>query len=108
MISKCGIVFFIFGNKYDKNGNVINADGVRKEFDIAVKQKKYVFPIGATGYMAKELADIVLSDFELYNGEMPNIKILLQELNSDEITPDNIIKKMVKIIDILAFTPECK
>lgn len=108
MISKCGIAFFIFGNKYDKNGNVINADGVRKEFDIAVKQKKYVFPIGATGYMAKELADTVLSDFELYNGEMPNIKILLQELNSDEITPDNIIKKMVKIIDILAFTPECK
>ena len=108
MISKCGIAFFIFGNKYDKNGNVINADGVRKEFDIAVKQKKYVFPIGATGYMAKELADIVLSDFELYNGEIPNIKILLQELNSDEITPDNIISKMVKIIDILAFTPECK
>lgn len=106
MISKCGIVFFIFGNKYNPDNEIVNADGVRKEFDIAVKQGKYVFPIGATGYMAKELANEVLSNFEKYNGDMPNIKVILQELNDYAITPQKIIEKIIQIIDILAFRPE--
>ena len=81
---------------------------MRKEFDIAVKQHKYVFPIGATGYMAKELANEVLSNFEYYNGNMPNIKSLLQELNDSTIAPKKVIEKIIQIIDILAFRPELK
>lgn len=108
MIDKCGIVFFMFGNRYDDKGNLVNALGVRKEFDIAVKKHKYVFPIGATSYMAKELANQVLANFEQYNGKMPHIKRILKQLNSPKIKPDKIIDNILDIIDILAFRPECK
>ena len=108
MISKCGAVFFLFGNKKDKNGENINADGIKKEFDIAVSKKKYVFPIGATGYMAKELASIVLADFQKYNGEMPNVEKILQSLNNPNAESKEIIAGMLQIIDAIAFRPECK
>ena len=108
MISKCGTAFFIFGNKFNRAGEAINADGVRKEFDIAVKQGKYVFPIGATGYMAKELADLVLSDFKKYNGDMPNIEEIYKNINDPSIEPQKIIEGVLQIVDILAFRPECK
>ena len=107
-MDKCGIVFFMFGNRYDDQGNLVNAPGVRKEFDIAFKKNKYVFPIGATGYMAKELADQVLADFERYNGKMPNIKRILKELNSPKIESKDIIENILKIIETLAFRPENK
>ena len=108
MIDKCGVVFFMFGNRYDDQGNLVNAPGVRKEFDIAFKKNKYVFPIGATGYTAKELADQVLADFERYNGKMPNIKRILKELNSPKIESKDIIENILKIIETLAFRPENK
>lgn len=103
MIEKCGIVFFIFGNKYNEAGEIINADGVQKEFEIACTQKKKVFPIGATGYMAKKLAEEVLSNYELYNGDTPELKKILEELNNPQIEPNEIIKRVEKIIDTLAF-----
>ena len=43
---------FIFGNKL-KDENLVAADGVRKEFEIAKKQKVLLIPVGATGSMAK-------------------------------------------------------
>ena len=108
MIEQCGAVFFLFGNKENKNGDIVNADGVKKEFEIAVNKGKYVFPIGATGYMAKELADIVLADFKKYNGEMPNVEKILQKLNNPKIKSEDIITGILQIIDIIAFRPECK
>lgn len=108
MIDKCGIVFFVFGNRFDDNGNIVNAPGVRKEFDIALHKHKYVFPIGATGFMAKELAEEVLENFERYNGKMPNLKRILRKLNSSQIKSRDIIENVLKIIDTLAFRPENK
>ena len=86
----------------------MNADGVRKEFNFALQQKKYVFPIGAMVYMAKELADLVLSDFKSYNGDKPNIEKILRRLNNDDASPRDIISGIKQIVDILAFPPEHK
>ncbi len=105
MISKCGAVFFLFGNKIDENG-LSNAIGVRKEFDIAVKNGKYVFPIGATGYMSKELADIVLGDFEKYNGNNKDIERILRQLSNHDASEDEVINGILHIIDIISFRPE--
>ncbi len=35
MIAKCGIAISLFGNKRDTNGNVVLADGVDEEYEIA-------------------------------------------------------------------------
>lgn len=40
MIQQAGIAVFIFGNKKDENGNIIEADGMIEEFQIAKEQKK--------------------------------------------------------------------
>lgn len=56
--------------------------------------------------MAKELADIVLGDFKKYNGDMPNIERILRQLNSHNISGDEIIEGVLQIVDSIAFRPE--
>lgn len=103
MIEKCGIAFFLFGNKRDKAGNIIVADGVVKEFEIAHKQGKYVFPIGSTGGAAKILADKVLANYASYNKTSLDVERLYYELNLSKITADEIIEKICAIIDLIAY-----
>lgn len=103
MIDKCGIAFFLFGNKKDKNDNVVIADGVIKEFEIAHKKGKYVFPIGSTGGASKVLADKVLANYEEYNKTSPDVEKLYRELNSSHVTADEIIEKISKITDLIAY-----
>ena len=103
MIDKCGIVFFLFGNRLDDNGVIRNAPCVRKEFDIAILKNKYVFPIGTTGYMAKELAEEVLNNFEQYNGEFPDVKKILIELNKPHVPKKEIVEGIIRIIDCVVF-----
>lgn len=62
MIGLSGIALFLFGNKLNEDSNVINAGGVRKEFEIAQGTGVAVLPIGVTGYMAKELAEEMLRE----------------------------------------------
>ncbi|HCX4852929.1 TPA: hypothetical protein OZT43_004506, partial [Escherichia coli] len=61
MIGLSGIAIFLFGNKLH-DGRIVNADGVRREFQIAQETGVVVLPLGVTGYMAKELADEMLTD----------------------------------------------
>ena len=103
MVDKCGIAFFLFGNKKDKNGNTIDADGVIKEFEIAHHKEKYVFPIGSTGGASKILADKVLSNYAEYNKTSLEVKKLYYELNSPEITADEIVEKIITIVDLIAY-----
>lgn len=53
MLSNAGIALFFFGNKI-KNEELELSDGLKEEFEIAVKQNVLVIPIGCTGYMSKE------------------------------------------------------
>lgn len=54
LISQAGVALFLFGNK--KVGEeVVDADGVRKEYEIAQKNGLLLAPIGGTGFVAKAL-----------------------------------------------------
>ena len=104
MIDKCGIAFFMFGTKTDKNtGETIIANGMLEEFEIAHKQGKYVFPIGCTGGAAKVLAEKVLSDYKAYNDTPVEVEKLFFELNMSDIKPDKIIHNILQIVDLLAY-----
>ena len=98
MISLSGIAVIIFGNKNDGNGNIISANGVKREFEIATSQGLIPVPIAATGYMSKEIFDIILKDkATIYKGIewiIPHV----EELASDKLSPDQIIKKIIIII----------
>lgn len=56
MISEAGVCIFIFGNKLD-NGEVVIANGMLEEFQIAKKRGKIIIPIGSTGFAAKKIFD---------------------------------------------------
>lgn len=56
MISEAGVCIFIFGNKLD-NGEVVIANGMLEEFQIAKERGKIIIPIGSTGFAAKETFD---------------------------------------------------
>ncbi len=64
MIEHAGIAIFVFGNKRDGSGKVINSDGMREEFDLCIASGVVPIPIGATGYMAETLWKEVDSRFD--------------------------------------------
>lgn len=67
MISEAGVCVFIFGNKIDKDtGNVMIANGMLEEFEIAKEMNKIIIPVSGTGYAAKEIFNLLLSDKQNY------------------------------------------
>ena len=100
MISQCGIAIYMFGNK-QKDGEIINADGVKKEFNIAESYQLVNIPLAFTGSMAKEL----------YSENGNAIKNIL---NNDEIEyianfhdVDTNIDEIIKMINRLNSKEEC-
>lgn len=96
MISRAGISIILFGNKVD-NSSIVNAGGVKREFEIALEHGLVPIPISYTGYMAKELFDVISTDFEKYN--------LSEELYNDitQLTLDkeNLPKSVKQIVSIV-------
>ena len=98
MISLAGIALFIFGNKNDGKGNIIPANGVKREFEIAISQGLIPIPIAATGYVSQEIFDEILKAPKKFYEGMEWIVPILKELASDKLTVADIIKNVVTII----------
>jgi hypothetical protein len=98
MISLAGIAIFIFGNKNDGKGNIIPASGVKREFEIAISLGLIPIPIATTGYITKEILNEILKAPEKYYDKMDWIIPILQELASDKLPAEEIIKKIITII----------
>ncbi|MHC4042232.1 SIR2 family protein [Bradyrhizobium sp. 23AC] len=62
-----GSIIFIGGQKVE-NGEVVDADGVLSEFEVAKTSGCFLLPIGATGGAAKRIAD------QLLNSSSANIR----------------------------------
>ncbi|AJP42564.1 hypothetical protein EP12_01370 [Alteromonas australica] len=61
MISYSGIVIFLFGNKL-KDGEVVLADGLMSEFEIAKSKGLLLLPVGATGYASRNIYTQLLQE----------------------------------------------
>ena len=97
MVDIGGIAVFVLGNKV-VNGETQIADGVIEEFEIAVEKGLNVIPIGATGYASEELWKKVIEKFEAFYPNNPELKEYFELLGSKEMTSDEIIKTVCKII----------
>jgi hypothetical protein len=101
MISKAGIVLQLFGNKMD-GGNIRLADGLKEEFDIANEMGVTVIPIGATGYMAKELWKKINTSFtEYFPNANPDFIRLYNEIGESVDDPNQLISKILTVIEEL-------
>lgn len=65
MISRAGVSIFLFGNKLNDT-KIISADGMKSEFEIAVKRHNLIVPVGCTGYVAQELWNRINKDMSTF------------------------------------------
>ncbi|WP_088224929.1 SIR2 family protein [Desulfosporosinus sp. FKB] len=100
MLTNVGVAIFIFGNKFDDNGNVILANGMFEEFEISVKNGTIPIPVGVTGFAAQQLWQKVLDNFESYILR-PELKSLYKLLGDSNIPDLEIIKAIINIINKL-------
>jgi hypothetical protein len=65
MLSNAGFAIFLAGNVLDPaTGDVGRSEGVLEEFEIALGVGAYPIPVGATGFVARELWERVLRDLD--------------------------------------------
>lgn len=101
MISNVGIAVFIFGNKIDpETKDVIDANGMVEEFNIAIEKGAIPIPAGATGFTSKVLWEKVMDDFDNLVG-IEVLKPLYSELGDESKTSEELIEIVVKIINQL-------
>lgn len=60
-----GIAIFVFGNKLN-GSEVVLADGILKEFNLALERNLYIIPIGSTGYVAEDILNRIIDDTKTY------------------------------------------
>jgi hypothetical protein len=100
IISKCGISIFIFGNK--KSGDeIVDADGIMKEFIISNNNGNICIPFGITNFMTQKIYEIIsLNPSEYYEKPdivMPFVKKLADATTDFEEAIDVFIQ-LLKII----------
>lgn len=98
MLKFAGIAIFIFGNKLDGKGDIILANGVQREFEIAIENGLIPIPIATTGFMADNILNIILATPEKYYRNHEWIIPIVQSLSSDKLSSEEIIKKIIDLI----------
>ena len=101
MISLAGIALFMFGNKNDKDGKLVSAGGVRREFEIALAKGLVPIPIARTGYIADEIYQEINKQPDKYYKGIEWIIPLITELSSDKLTETELVTKIIFIINKL-------
>lgn len=85
MIAHCGVTFIVFGNKL-KDGKIIEANGVIREFEISAKQGNICIPIGITGYAAKTIYETIKLSPEKFYENSNSFFPLVEKLNEVGLT----------------------
>lgn len=100
MISRSGISIFIFGNKTNRDdGNIINANGVMSEFEIAKNYENLIIPVGYTGFAAKDIWMEVKNNFDIYyKNSSPLLKELFEGLNTIHKSKNDLVNTIVAFI----------
>lgn len=65
MISRAGVSIFLFGNKLNDT-EIILANGMKSEFEIAVERHNLIVPVGCTGYVAHEIWNTINKDMSAF------------------------------------------
>jgi hypothetical protein len=99
MLAQAGVAVFLFGNKQDASGNLVPADGMQEEFDIASGAHLAIVPVACTGHMAGTLHAHVLNHFADYY-PASGYKRLFQALSTDG-TAKQVAARVVTIIQKL-------
>lgn len=93
MLDHAGIAIFLFGNKL-VDGQVVESNGMRQEFEIARSKGVFIIPVGITGSISRNLWEEVLRDFKVEDHPRGNEILPLLHALGDEKTDLNEAKKI--------------
>jgi hypothetical protein len=100
MLKYAGIAIYIFGNKTNSEQigerKIINATGVRKEYEIAKEYGMIHIPVQSTGYMAEEISREM--EAENFNTEKGSALHKLYTSLSQTSDPDKVIEVIISIL----------
>jgi len=101
-IPLAGTAIFVFGNKKAKDtGDIVPANGMQEEFDIAIANGLKPIPIGATGFVAKDLWEQITKNFDKYYPDHPELKTEFDRLGDAALSNSDLIKTTINIINNL-------
>lgn len=99
MISRAGISIFLFGNKLN-NTEVVLADGMKSELEIAKKMHNLIVPVGCTGYVAQEIWATVNNDMStFYTNVDDKITEAFAKLNTNSDN-SNLVDDIISFIEL--------
>lgn len=101
MLSKAGIAIFLFGNKLNDKGEIVNSNGMEEEFKICLESGVIPIPIGATNFISKILWDEIMTNFDKYYPDNSNLRSAIEEIGISSNSIDKIISNVIKAINIL-------
>jgi len=93
-----GIAIFVFGNKLNSEKEIILANGVEREFQIAIENKLIPIPIATTGFMTEEIYKTIAKNPSEYYPNNEWVFPIVEELAADDISNSDIVNKIVKLI----------
>lgn len=96
MLSNAGIAIFVCGNKKEGE-NILKADGMNKEFQIALDNNVIPIPIPATEYVAKDLYNYLMDNFDTII-KKTELKVFYEELGKAD-NNEKIIQDVLNIIN---------
>jgi hypothetical protein len=100
MLDHAGIAIFVFGNKRTPAGDIVASNGMKEEFDICVERGAHPLPIGATGFMARELWEEMNKDLtKFYPAAPPTFKTDFASLGDTAKTADELIAVVHRLVE---------
>ncbi len=95
IISQAGTAIFLFGNKLE-DISIREADGMRKEFEIARDHKVLLIPVGACGYISEQLWQDMLGQYDAYFDSREKFE-LYEQLGNRAARPEQLIDTILQI-----------
>lgn len=98
LVSQAGTAIFVMGNKISDAG-IINATGVRAEFELAKEKGLSLVPIGSSGWMSQELWNEVNTNLENLFPDATKIAPLFEAIGKEVDNPNELLEPLLKLID---------
>ena len=98
ILQRAGIAIFVFGNKL-VSGEVVPSEGMREEFELALRNNVFPIPVGRTGSMAGELWRHLLE--LIAGGEFSvsdEVRGLIEQLGDDGKSLDQIRTLVLNLV----------
>lgn len=97
MISQCGITIFIFGNKVSGK-DIVEANGVIREFEISFSNGNICLPIGLTNYAARTIFDLIIKEPDKYYENPQMVLPILEKLADGKTSFGEAIKLIESLL----------